>query len=47
MQLLDLHTLSWDKEIVKAFSLDIDMLPDIVFSDTVVGHMRIDGVSVQ
>lgn len=46
MQLLDLHTLSWDKEIVKAFSLDLDMLPDIVFSDTVVGHMRIDGVSV-
>lgn len=46
MQLLDLHTLMWDREIVEAFSLTLDMLPTPVFSDDIVGHMIVDGVKI-
>lgn len=46
MQLFDLHRLCWDEKLVNAFGLRLEMLPQIVFSDTVVGHMELDGIPI-
>jgi glycerol kinase len=42
-QLFNINTLDWDKELVEAFGLSIEMLPDVISSDTVVGHMDLNG----
>lgn len=46
MQLFDLKKLAWDETLVKAFGLTTEMLPRVIFSDAVAGHMELDGVPV-
>ncbi len=41
-QLMDLHTLMWDAELVEAFG--VGCLPEIVMSDSLFGLTRLDGI---
>ena len=36
--LLSLDTLDWDEDMIELFSLDRNMLPELVYSDEIVGH---------
>lgn len=45
-ELFNLNALCWDKELVEAFELSIDMLPRLIFSDEIAGHYELDGVSI-
>lgn len=40
-QLMDLRKLCWDQALLSSFSLEESMMPSIVGSDTIVGHMRL------
>ncbi len=45
-QLMDLQTLRWDDMLLEAFGLSAAMMPRILFSDQVVGHMCLDGCQI-
>lgn len=45
-QLLDLSKGQWDNELIKKFSLSETMLPRLVYSDQIVGHMHIDNALI-
>ena len=40
--LLNLENLDWDEEMLKLFTLDRSMMPDLAFSDDIVGHTAPD-----
>ena len=44
--LFNINTLEWDKELLDILNINIDMLPKVVSSSSIVGHMEIEGVSV-
>jgi glycerol kinase len=44
--LFNINTLDWDDEILKIMGIKRSMLPKVVSSSTVVGHMDIDGAEV-
>ena len=46
-QLFNLKTLDWDMQLLEAFSLKPAMMPRIVSSNEIVGHMEIEGQSVR
>ncbi len=43
-QLMNIHDLSWDEELCGLFGIDIDILPEISFSDRVFGMTDIGGL---
>jgi glycerol kinase len=43
-QLMDLATLQWDEDILKDFEIPIQMLPKIVSSSEVYGHVRLPAI---
>lgn len=45
-QLLDLSKGCWDKKLIEKFSLEETMLPQLVYSDQIVGHMCIDDIYI-
>lgn len=45
-QLFNINELKWDDELVAAFGLQMSMLPRVIPSNSIAGHMEIDGCSV-
>ena len=45
-QLMNLETLQWDSSLLSAFNLSLEMMPRIMFSDEIVGHVDIDGCKI-
>ena len=45
-QLFNINTLTWDSELVEIFGLRLEMLPKVIYSDEVAGHMEIEGIDV-
>lgn len=46
-QLLNLDTLAWDEELVEAFGLTMECMPQVCFSDSCFGYTTFDGLLPQ
>lgn len=43
-QLFNLHTLSWDSELLEQFNIPLSMMGEIRFSDEIFGHTNLGGI---
>ena len=46
MALFNLNELCWDERLLELFGLRAEMMPKVIYSDEIAGHMELDGCSV-